>query len=115
VSRFFNHAHEIFETAAAAGEDASELTILIHKTGQIHIMQGAEAPLDTLQMQHGYASAFRVSREAAGIRVEGRSGNQRCTLQADKPTPKNWTSAAAALGLTSDRPLYSLSAALALR
>ena len=113
MSRFLDHASEIFQTATSAPEDSSAaLTILIHAQGQIHVVDGADSPLDTIQAQYGCRSAYRVTREFGRVRVEGRSGSSRCVLE-DRKAAK--TSPAAALGLFLDRPLYAMAGALACR
>jgi hypothetical protein len=107
VSRFLDHATEIFQTAVSAPEDSSAaLTILIHQQGQIHVVDGADSPLDSLQAQYGCRSAFQVTRRFGRVRVEGRSGSSHCVLE-DREPP-----AAAALGLFTDRPVYALAGAL---
>jgi hypothetical protein len=111
VGRFLDHASEIFQTAVSAPEDSSAaLTILIHPHGQIHVVDGADSPLDSLQAQYGCRSAFHVTRRFGRVRVEGRSGSSRCVLEDSQPRP---SSPAAALGLFLDRPLYALTGALA--
>lgn len=109
MSRFLDHASEIFETAGSAPEGSSAaLTILINPQGQIHIVDGADSPLDSLQAQYGCRSAFHVTRRLGRVRVEGRSGSSRCIIEDGKPQP-----ASAALGLFVDRPVYALTGALA--
>lgn len=82
MSRFLEHAAEIFEAAAAGPSGTSAaLTILIRPEGQIHIVDGLESPVEALQAQHGCRTAFRVLRDRCGVRVEGRNGAVRCTLE----------------------------------
>ena len=114
MSRFLDHASEIFEAASAAPEGYSAaLTILIHSQGQIHIVDGEESPLDRLQAQHGGATAYRVTRGCGGVRVEGRAGSSRCVLEERLPV-KGVSAQATALGLFRDLPVYSMAGALSL-
>jgi hypothetical protein len=115
VSRFLQDAGEIFDAASHAADDGSgALTILIHAQGQIHIVNGSESPIDSLQAQHGCSTAYRVTRGSGQVRVEGRNGSSRCVLEDSKPKRRVETPAAV-LGLFSDRPLYSIAGALASR
>ena len=102
MSRFFENANDIFEAASAApcGSSAA-LTILIRPGGQIHIVDGADSPIDALQAEHGCRTAFRVSREGQRVRVEGREGGVRCTLESSRKSVD-------ALGLFRDFPVYAL-------
>lgn len=103
MSRFFDNANEIFEAASAVPSGSSALTILIRPGGQIHIVDGAESPIDALQAEHGCRTAFRVSRDGQKVRVEGRDGATRCTLE-NSSKPMNL------LGLFNDLPTYTLAA-----
>jgi len=112
VSRFLEHASQIFEAAVSSPDSASaDLTILIQQHGQIHILYSDSSPLDALQASRGCRSAFRVTRETGRTRVEGRQGDRRCVVE--ERTPQ--ISASDALGLFRDQPLYSVAPALLLR
>lgn len=113
MSRFLKDANEILQAASVVADDSAVLTILIHPRGQIHVVDGAEVPMECLQASHGGAVAFRVSRSTEGVRVEGRDGASRCILEKRKPVQRA-LSAAAALGLFRDRPLYSVAGAPAI-
>ncbi len=90
----------------AAPEGSSPaLTILIRPGGQIHIVDGAESPIDALQSQFGCGTAFRVTRYGGQVRVEGRSGSNKCVIEKPRSAKKF---AAAALGLFNDCPAYCL-------
>ncbi len=90
---------------AAPEGSSSALTILIRPEGQIHIVDGAESPIDALRRQFGCGTAFRVTRFGGQVRVEGRSGSHRCVIE--KPV-QGKTLAASSLGLFVDRPAYDL-------
>jgi hypothetical protein len=80
VSRFFECAREILDTATAAG-DPSEATILITSEGGIRILSESDWPLDRLVAHHGARSAYRVSSRSDRIAVEGRSRTESCRLE----------------------------------
>ena len=104
MSRFLENANEIFETASAAPSGSSaSLTILIRPSGQIHIVDGGNSPIDVLQSEHGCRTAFRVSRDGQHVRVEGRDGTNRCTLDNSRQSINT-------LGLFRDFPAYTLAA-----
>jgi hypothetical protein len=102
VSLFLDNARRIFETAEAAPDNqSSDLTILIAWDGNVHILSEGDWPLDRLEVHRGAQAAYRVSRNGAGIRVEGRSGRHKCLLESEGPlsTPRR---------LPADQPLYCL-------
>ncbi len=113
MSRFLDDANEIFEAASAVVDASPALTILIHPRGGIHIVDGAESPIESLQAQHGCGTAFRVTRQAGSVRVEGRNGMSRCVLE-KRPESHGAVAAAANLGLFYDRPVYSVAGCLAI-
>lgn len=80
MSRFFDCAHEILETATAAG-DPSEATILITAEGGVRILSESDWPLERLVAHHGAQSVYRISTRAGKIAVEGRSGTESCRLE----------------------------------
>ena len=96
----------MFDAAVSAPEGSSDaLTILIRPEGQIHIVDGAESPIDALRHQFGCGTAFRVTRYNGQVRVEGRSGSDKCLIEKPRAVKAY---AASALGLFVDRPAYDL-------
>lgn len=88
MSRFVENAERIFEaaeSAGAAGQSVSEMTILIAPTGGISLVAGSGRPLDSLRQERGAEMAYRVSRERGLLRVEGRAGSRTCLFEAAKP------------------------------
>ena len=88
VSRFLDNAARIFEAAESAlqaGNEPSDVTILIGAEGGIHMVADSDWPLDSLQAHHGAQMAYRVSRQDQTVRVQGRAGWQRCLLETAKP------------------------------
>jgi len=88
VSRFLEQAIELLEGAersAAAGEPFTEWTILITPTGAVQMLAGNDWPLASLQAHRGAGMAFRISRRAGRIRLEGRAGSRTCLFETAKP------------------------------
>ncbi len=82
------------------------LTILIRPGGQIHIIDGdgADSSIDALQSEHGCPTAFRVTRDGRRIRVEGRDGTTRRTIENSRKPIQT-------LGLFRDCPAYTMAPA----
>ena len=89
VSLFAEHMQQIFDAAHAAagsGETASEMTILIGQDDGIHMIADSDWPLDSLALDRGAKSAYRVTRGGnESVRVEGREGSRRCIMEAANP------------------------------
>ena len=80
VSRFLKDAEEILKAAAMTAE--TEISILIHPRGGIHLVTGKEDwPLESLLAESGAAAAYRVSRHCGQVLVEGRSQSESCMLR----------------------------------
>ncbi len=103
---FLQNAQSILETATSADGvelESGNLAILIRQDGAIHMVMGSDWPLDSLQAHHGAQAAYRVSRRANQVRVEGKSLTASCVLQSEP-------AASAAKRLLADRPRYLLAA-----
>ena len=85
VSLFAEHMQQLFDAACAAakgGETASEMTILIGQDDGICMIADSDWPLDSLALDRGAKSAYRVTGASNGaIRVEGREGLRRCVME----------------------------------
>jgi hypothetical protein len=84
VTRILEYAQQILsaaEAAASRGETCSETTILIGQDGGIHMMVDSDWPLDSLLLDRGARSAFRVSAPRGVLRVEAREGLRVCVLE----------------------------------
>lgn len=79
VSRFAEHAQQIFDAAESAGE-CSDMTILVGRNG-IRMISDSDWPLDSLIWHHGADAAYRVSGRGGAVRVEGRDGSRRCVIE----------------------------------
>jgi len=85
VSTFWQHAEEIFAAAEQGGPEDCEWSILMSRDGGIHMLSGAEWELEPLRLHHGARAAYHVSRRGGGVRVEARSANESCVLEARRP------------------------------
>ncbi len=73
------------ESASRNGQACTEMSILISPEGHIRMVADSDWPLDSLARHHGAQSAYRVSEATGRIRVEGRDGMRRCTLESSSP------------------------------
>lgn len=71
--------------AASRGEPCSGITILIRQDGGIHMLADSDWPLDSLVLEHGARTAYRVSERNGSVRVEGREGLKKCVLESPGP------------------------------
>ncbi|HUO30816.1 MAG TPA: hypothetical protein VMU80_16445 [Bryobacteraceae bacterium] len=84
VGAFWADAESLFETARQAeqaGLPDCDLAILIGPQGGIHMLPAAGWSLTGLLAEHGAQTAYRVTREHGGLRLEGRSGPDTCLLR----------------------------------
>ncbi len=73
------------ECAERSGTVVSDLTILIGHQCGVRMIAGSDWPLEGLGRVHGAEMAYRISRHAAGIRLEGRGEGRRCVLETASP------------------------------
>jgi hypothetical protein len=88
VHGFAEQAQNLLDAALAAlerGEDSAEMTVLIGNDGGIQLCADSDWPLDSLMLDHGARTAYRVSPRKSSVRVEGREGLRRCVLEAALP------------------------------
>ena len=86
MSRFAEQAQRILDAATSAashGETCSEMTILIGTDGGIQMIANSDWPLDSLALERGAKSAYRVSERGGRVRVEAREGSSRCVLESN--------------------------------
>ena len=87
MSRFWEDAGRLLEAAAeadAAGRTLTPMTVLISREGGVTLVAASDWPLDSLALDRGARTAYRVTPERNTIRVEGREGMQRCRLEAGR-------------------------------
>jgi len=77
---FAQRAQELLE-AAVAGPGGSVMTVLIGHDGAIELCADSDWPLESLARERGARSAYRVSSDRRGVRVEGREGLRTCVLE----------------------------------
>ena len=72
--------------AVERGESCQEMTVLISREGGIQLCSDSDWPLDSLMLDRGARTGYRVSPRRGSVRVEGREGLRRCVLEATSPT-----------------------------
>ncbi len=85
MNRFAEDAQNLLDSAIAAarrGENCQEMTILIGRDGEIQLCADSDWPLDSLMLDRGSRTGYRVSPRTSSVRVEGREGPLRCVLEA---------------------------------
>ncbi len=87
VTRFAEQAQSLMDAALAAldrGESCTEMkvmTVLIGRDGEIQMCADSDWPLDSLMLDRGARTGYRVSPRRGSVRVEGREGLKRCVLE----------------------------------
>ena len=84
VHRFAEQAQNLLDAALIAlerGESCQEMTVLIGREGGIQMCADSDWPLDSLMLDRGARTGYRVSPRRGSVRVEGREGLQRCVLE----------------------------------
>jgi hypothetical protein len=77
-------AQSLMDAALAAlerGESCQEMTVLISRDGGIQLCADSDWPLDSLMLDRGARTGYRVSPRRGSVRVEGREGLRRCVLE----------------------------------
>src|SRR5512143_2371486 len=84
VHGFAEQAPSLLDSVLAAperGETRAEMTVLIGGDGGIQMCMDSDWPLDSLMLDRGARTGYRVSPRRASVRVEGREGLRRCVLE----------------------------------
>jgi hypothetical protein len=84
VHGFAEQAQSLMDAALAAlehGEICQEMTVLISRDGGIQMCSDSDWPLDSLMLDRGARTGYRVSPRRGSVRVEGRQGLRRCVLE----------------------------------
>jgi len=94
VTGFAEQAQGLMDAALAAlerGESCDEMkvmTVLIGQDGRIQMCADSDWPLDSLMLDRGARTGFRISPRRGSVRVEGREGSRRCMLEGS--TANHW-------------------------
>jgi hypothetical protein len=95
-----DNARRVFEVAEAAADAGSQdFALLIQPNGGLHLVMESEFSIESAAQDVGAVCAFRVTRSAAGVRVEAQGFGSRCVLENRAPLAE----------LLRDRPLYWVS------
>src|SRR4029077_17177163 len=89
--QFAEQAQSLMDAALAAlerGESCQEMTVLIGRDGGIQMCADSDWPLDSLMLERGARTGYRVSPLRGSVRVEGREGLRRCVLEGS--TANRW-------------------------
>lgn len=104
VSLFWDNASRLLEAAlkgAGSGPVTESITVLIGAEGGIHLIAGADWPLERLRAERGAQAAYRIQHNTGKIELIGEDGANRCRLEAARPPSP-------ALELLKDQPRYML-------
>ena len=88
MNQFAQDAQSLLDAALAAvarGETCQEMTVLISREGGIQMCADSDWPLESLMLDRGSRTGYRVSPRRGSVRVEGREGLRRCTLEGTTP------------------------------
>lgn len=84
MSPFLEQAAAIFGTAGESHEQC-DWAILLSPEGAIRVTDGTGWELEGLRLDSGAAAAYRVTRRAGGLKVEGRRAGERCVFESRLP------------------------------
>jgi len=102
MSRFWNDAVEVFETASSAAEagSGSDIALLVDRSGGLRIVMAEGWSPEGLQAHYGARTVYRVTHNSGSVCVEGRGpGMMSCTLRGPQ-------TGAPAFRMSSCPPLY---------
>jgi hypothetical protein len=85
VNAFLRNAEELFSTAREDGGEDCQFSVLVGSDGGIHMVYGSDWGLEPLRQHHGARAAYRVTRSAGSVALEGRSAGASCRLEAARP------------------------------
>lgn len=82
MNRLWQDAAAMLETATAAGQsDPSELAILVDARNTIRIVDGGGWQFDALRREYQASTAYFVQRNAAGVKVTAKQGQDCCSFE----------------------------------
>jgi hypothetical protein len=103
VDSLLENAHRLLETALE-GPQSEEWTVYLDREGALHLIAGADAPLESVLLARAAAAAWRIRRQAESVLVEGFDGDSRCCLQGRAPNPARGPLSAPGLYLVDRAP-----------
>jgi hypothetical protein len=99
VDMFLEHAQQILDVAQSDHSGSREdFALLIRPDGGLHFIMESQFTLEAASEYVGAQSAYRVTRDRSGTRVEGWSIGRKCVLE-DRP---------AHLQILRDQPFYRI-------
>jgi len=107
VDTFLENAQRIFDVARAVTQtdssgESSDFVLLVRPDGSLHVIMESTVNPESAAIAHGARSAYQVSRSRGGVRVSGRSGDNRCELSS------GLVACQSPRALLRDQPLYVL-------
>lgn len=103
MDTFLENARRIFEVAQAdVSSAASQFAILVRDDGGLHFIMESPVSIEGASAWSGARTAYRVTRSAAGTRVEGRNGGKDCVIEEHRSFRN----------LLRDQPLYVITSPL---
>ena len=86
MSRLWDDARRILETAERAGSGTGDWTLFRRQEGGWEMIAGAAWNLDALAADRGAAEVYQLRHEGATLCVEGRAGLR--SLRLEQPDPQ---------------------------
>jgi len=81
MSRLWEDAAGILETANSQQSAGSDFAILLDRQNGIRIVDATGWSLDALRAEYQTGTAFLVTRTATRVRVEAQSGSDHCAME----------------------------------
>jgi hypothetical protein len=107
MDTLFENAHRIFEVARSGGAaDNQDFALLIRPDGGLHFVMEAPFSMEAAALHCGARIAYRITRSADGVRVDGRGGGRNCVLEESSAT-KTFSRE-----MLRDQPLYRMTSPL---
>ena len=79
---FLENAQRIFDVAQADASDApSQFALLVRDDGGLHFIMESPVSIEGASACAGARTAYRVTRSAQSVRVEGRRGGKDCVIE----------------------------------
>jgi hypothetical protein len=88
MSVLVDDAERIFEGACIVSNvdtSPTDLAIIVDRTGGIRLMEASGWQLESLEASYGAQRIYRVTHNSGHVRVEGKSGSQRCLIESAGP------------------------------